>query len=374
MIACGWPKVRFFGGSMSALAFCVTILTAPPVTAGEADFSPVLSDMVDGVIIPAYEQFVTVSKKEVVAIEALCAEPGPDTLKSARLGFAALVDGFSRIEAMRFGPAREENRFERLFFWPDRRSRGLRQVEGIIWEKDRSALDAGQLAEKSVAVQGLLALDFVLSSDGAEEALRQKGSFRCGYALAISRRIAATAKDLLADWNGASGYGHQMKNAGPDQPVYRNSGEAMQEILRSSAEMLTIDRNFKIARVIGDRVEEAKLRRAPFWRSSLWLSAINGNIAFIEALFDGDALAAELDDENKSLPKELRFELEQARKAIADAGERIELGVATDGIGDEAHGLLQYATLPLHGAAEILESRLPQALGLVIGFNALDGD
>jgi predicted lipoprotein len=50
------------------------------------------------------------------------------------------------------------------------------------------------------------------------------------------------------------------------------------------------------------------------------------------------------------------------------------LGAATDGIGDEAHGLLKYATVPLHGAADILESRLPQALGLIIGFNSLDGD
>jgi len=307
-------------------------------------------------------------------MEALCAEPGPDTLKSARVGFASLVAGFSRIEAMRFGPAREENRFERLFFWPDRRSRGLRQVEGIIREKDISALDAEQLAEKSVAVQGLLALDFALSDDGAEEALLRKESFRCGYALAISRRIAATANDLLADWDGPSGYGNQMKNAGPDQLVYRSSGEAMQEILRSASEMLTIDRDFKIGRVIGDHAADAKLKRAPFWRSSLWLDAIDGNIAFIEALFAGDTLAAKLDDENKSLPKELRFELEQVRKAIAEAGEHIELGAATDGIDDGAHGQLKYATVPLHGAADILESRLPQALGLIIGFNSLDGD
>lgn len=374
MIACGWAKVRSFWCSMPVMAFCVTALTALPVSAGEAELSPVLSEMVDGVIIPAYEQFVAVSENEIAAMEKLCADPGAETLKSARAGFAALVHGFSRIEAMRFGPARDENRFERLFFWPDRRSRGLRQVEGIIREKEMSALDAAQLAEKSVAVQGLLALDFVLFDDGAEKALLRKGSFRCGYALAISRRIAATANDLLADWNGPSGYGHQMKNAGPDQPVYRSSDEAMQEILRSSAEMLTIGRNFKIAQVIGDRAEEAKLKRAPFWRSSLWLGVVDGNIAFIEALFAGDTLTAKLDDENKSLPKELRFELEQARKAIAEAGEHIELGVATDGIGDEAHGLLQYATVPLHGAADILENRLPQALGLVIGFNSLDGD
>ncbi len=66
------------------------------------------------------------------------------------------------------GPAREDNRFERLFFWPDRRGRGLRQVQGILAEEDETATDPATLYQKSVAVQGLLALDFVLSGEGNE--------------------------------------------------------------------------------------------------------------------------------------------------------------------------------------------------------------
>lgn len=365
-------RIRLAGAFAAALG--AGFIPAPASFADEPDLAPVMAEMVDGVIIPAYARFASAADQEVSSVAALCSNPGKATLTSARDGFGTLVDGFSRVEAMRFGPAREENRFEKLFFWPDRRSRGLHQVEEIIRTEDPSAADAVQLADKSVAVQGLLALDYTLSDGEAEQALLSKGSFRCAYALAVAKRIAATAHDLHADWTGPSGYGAQLKDAGPEQHIYRSSGEAMQEVLRSAAEMLTIDRNFKIDRVIGEDVRETRIQRAPLWRSGLWLRTVDGNLAFVEALFDGDTLAGKLDEENETLPKELRFELDQARKAVAAAADLVAGYKGEGDFNEEAYGLLKYASVPIHGAADIVESRMPGALGLTLGFNSLDGD
>ena len=94
----------------------------------------------------------------------------------------------------------------------------------------------------------------------------------------------------------------------------------------------------------------------------------------MQTLFAGGMLESKLDEENKSLPTELRFELEQARKALRKATDLAEYGSESETLAKEAHGLLTYAMVPIHGAADILESRLPEALGLVIGFNSLDGD
>lgn len=371
-VLCRKPQLLML---VSALVFGVGLLTAPSVSqADEPDLLPVLAEMIDRVIIPAYDQFASVAADEVTVVEALCKNPDAGRLEAARVGFAALVDGFSRVEAMRFGPARDENRFEKLFFWPDRRSRGLRQVQEIVRTEDPSGLDPESLAEKSVAVQGILALDYTLSGDDADSDLLKPNSFRCGYALATSRRVATTARELHAAWNGPSGYGALMKSAGPEKQTYRSGGEAMQEILRSAAEMLTIDRDFKIARVIGEDLKETRVKRAPLWRSGLWLRSIDGNIAFVEDLFAGDTLAGLLDEENASIPQEVRFELEQARRAVADAAVLVDETQGDVDIGSEAFEALSYATLPLHGAAEILEGRLPEALGLIIGFNSLDGD
>lgn len=368
------PFRRALALTVFAVSLGLTVPMASPAIADEPDLAPVVAAMVDGVIIPEYGQFAAAAAGQAGAMKALCDDPQAENLAAAREGFASLVDGFARVEAMRFGPARAENRFEKLFFWPDRRSRGLRQVQDIIRTEDASALDAAQLAEKSVAVQGLLALDYALAGEGAEPALLKKGSFRCGYASAVSRRIATTAEQLYADWSGASGYGAELKNAGPDGHIYRTSGEALQEILRAAVEMLTIDRDFKIGRVIGASAAETRIQKAPLWRSGLWLRSVDGNLAFVEALFDGESLAGRLDEENQSLPRELRFELSQARKAIAEASGVMGRGNGDAEFGPEVFGLLKYATVPIHGAGDILESRLPQALGLTLGFNSLDGD
>ena len=344
------------------------------VRAEEPDLSSVVAEMVDGAILPAYDRFVATAGTEVVAIEALCETPNAETLSAARRGFAELVAGFAAIEAMRFGPAREGNRFERLFFWPDRRGRGLRQVETILLEQDEAALDAALLAQKSVAVQGVLALEFVLFNPGADGELVEPAGFRCGYARAISQRIAETAKELLLAWRQPGGFGEQMKNPNPEQPVYRSNGEALQEILRSAGEILSIDKDFKINRVIGKNLTAAKIKRAPLWRSRLWLRAISGNIAFVESLFAGPALSRVLDESQASLPDELLFELNQARRAVADANlswAKVDEDIV---LSQDEYDLLYYSTLPLNGAALIINTRLPEALGLVIGFNSLDGD
>ena len=64
------------------------------------------------------------------------------------------------------GRSRRKTRLERILFWPDRKSIGLKQVQAALAAKDTSITDAGKLKGKSVAVQGLGALEFLLVRDG----------------------------------------------------------------------------------------------------------------------------------------------------------------------------------------------------------------
>ena len=101
------------------------------------------------------------------AEQALCAAPSQQALDAARQSFGETVDAWSAIEIIRFGPVTEENRLERMLFWPDRKGTGLKQVQAALAAKDATATDAGSLASKSVAMQGLGALEFVLFGTGA---------------------------------------------------------------------------------------------------------------------------------------------------------------------------------------------------------------
>ena len=304
---------------------------------------------------------------------ALCAAPDAVGLQAVRKAAAEVVRDFSMVELVRFGPARENNRFERLFFWPDRRGRGLRQVQQVLHQQDETALTVDSLRDKSVAVQGLLALDFILNGDGAAVLGEAPAGFRCGYGDAVAGAILRAATNIRDGWMGPDGFAALMENAGPDNPIYHDRGEVAQAWLQAAREQLQVVRELKLEAVIGETPAEAHPKRLPFWRSGLGFATAAANVEGVLELFRDGRLDALLTEEDARLAGELRFELEHALDAIRDA--------VADGPGDadvagdpDRHGALRYALSPLGGAVHILGERYPAALGLVAGFNALDGD
>ncbi|UOM32932.1 imelysin family protein [Acuticoccus sp. I52.16.1] len=342
-------------------------LTAP--AAAQVAFRPAVERAIDDVIVPAYAALVDAAAAEAEAMEALCRAPSPpEALMAARARFADLVAAFGRVELYRFGPAREDNRFERIFFWPDRRGRGLRQVQSLLADEDETATDPETLYRKSVAVQGLLALDFVLSGEG-NETLMDAQSFRCRYGAAIAATIERNAAAILDGWQGAGGYAALMRAA--DGNIYRSHGEVAQDLVKAAAEEVQIVRDFKLGNVLGDAPADARPRLAPFWRSNLALTSIDANIDGIAAL--GAAVATVLPAGEREMRGALAFELSRAKGAIAPLADdpRPLAEIVAD---PEAHRRLAYARSPLGGTFRILDQRMPAALGLTLGFNSLDGD
>ncbi|CAN0605177.1 unnamed protein product, partial [Ectocarpus sp. 12 AP-2014] len=180
----------------------------------------------------------------------MCSAPSQDALETTQARFSDLVETWSAVEFIRFGPARKDNRYERMFFWPDRNGRGLNQVQGVLATEDDSVTSVESLQGKSVALQGLLALDYVLFGTGSE-ALADGDAHRCAYALAIAGAISDTAADMFEGWQNTQGYAALMLSPGPDNAVYRTEAEALQELLRSMAEQLQIIHDAKLVRVVG---------------------------------------------------------------------------------------------------------------------------
>lgn len=337
-------------------------------------FKPVVERIVSEVVVPGYDRLIDAAQAQEQAIDALCEAPGAEALAAARDRFSDLVLAFSAVEPYRFGPAREDNRFERLFFWPDRRSIGLRQVQGLLAEEDATALEVDTLRDKSVAVQGLLALDYVLADDDAAAALTEAPSgYRCAYAGTIAGAIETTAREIRDGWTAPEGYGALMEAAGPDNPVYRSHGEAVQEFLEAGREELQVVGDMKILAVIGETPEKAKPKLAPFWRSGLVLPSLQANLAAIETLQRGGGLPELLPADEAYNAGSLSFQLSEAERVFADleAEDRPWIELAED---PDAHGQITYATIPIKGALSILAERYPAALGLILGFNSLDGD
>ncbi|MEM6761623.1 MAG: imelysin family protein [Pseudomonadota bacterium] len=327
----------------------------------------VVNGLVDDVIIPAYREFEAAAGAQAEEVAILCETPSSETLASARAAFGPLVVAYAAIEPYRFGPAQRENRYERLFFWPDRRGRGLRQIQRVIGAEDETATTVERLVQKSVAVQGLPALEFNLFGGGSDE-LASGSAFRCSFALAVATAIEMVGAEMAAEWSGD--FRQTIASAGPDNPVYRTPEEALQDILSAAATQLELAGVHKVGAVVGETPADARPKRAPFWRAGLPLDMVVANVAAVRGVLEG-GVADLLEDD--ALVNSALFELSQVDRALkpfAEGGE--DLAVLLD---DEAsHRRLAYAAIPLGAGQSIIGERIQSALGLITGFNALDGD
>ena len=351
-------------------AAAVSLAMGAPARA-EPAFAEAVDRVIDAAIVPTHRAFAEAAAARVPKIDALCAAPSAGALEAARDGFADVLVAWSRVEMFRFGPARVGNRFEKIFYWPDRKGRGLRQIQRLLATEDASATTADGLAAKSVAVQGLPALEFVLFGTGAD-GLAAGAAYRCAYAAALARVVAANAAALLDGWTAAGGYADVMRAAGPGTGPYQTPGEAVQELLRALSVQLEVVRDLKVAPSLGDGLAAAKPKRAPFWRSDLTLATIQANLEGVDSLLQGglnDALPAA----DRSLADSVAFELAQARRTVSALRETgrpwLELAAT-----EETYQRLVSLKFPVGGAGQVIGSRYPQAMGLVLGFNSLDGD
>ena len=335
--------------------------------------STVIDQVVTEVVVPEYATLKLAASTNLVSINKLCSSPSDSAFASAKRDFSDLVRSFSRVEFIRFGPVRTDNRYERMYFWPDRRGRGLKQVRNLIAAQDETALDAGTLHGKSVAVQGLLALDYILGGKGSIELVTGEAPYRCRYARAVASAILRTAEDIYTDWTAKDGFSALMRNAGLDNPVYQSDREVLQDLLGATAEQLEIAGELKLGRALRESPESSKYKLLPFWRSGNSLASIIANLNGVEAVFESGGLNALIPESSANLASQLKFELTQARNAITAAAE-LHRPVSELLTNAEIHRTLSYSLLPLQGAVSLLVERYPPALGVKRGFNTLDGD
>ena len=84
----------------------------------------------DGIILPGYARFDrNLAQAFADEAEALCKAPSPTTLDAARAAARATLLAWGRIEPVRFGPVTEQQRLERLLFYPDPHGIAAKQID-----------------------------------------------------------------------------------------------------------------------------------------------------------------------------------------------------------------------------------------------------
>lgn len=266
----------------TAAAFTALAPAAQAAFVSDAEIQPVMQRAVDEVIIPGYSNFRNAAEAAGAAMNKLCIANDATSYDGAKKAFADLVSAWSRIEVLRDGPVLDNNLFERILFFPDRKGLALKQIQALLAAKDENEIAGASMKAKSVAVQGLTGLEFVLSGTGSEELSSGKDNFRCHAGRAIAANISLLAGELSDAWNAPDGIADKWRKPGADNPVFRNGEEALIALLGILVRGLETT-NEKRLMIFSQGEGGANPKKALYWRSGLTLKSVEDNLKGLQA-------------------------------------------------------------------------------------------
>jgi len=357
----------------AALTLTLSLLTAFPVAAQEFDFSAQITGALEGYIRPAVDDFAEEARDLPQAVSAVCDQPSDTSRAAFDAEIGRIIDDFAGVSFLRFGPLIEEDRLSRLAFLPDPRGIAQRQIRKLAADGGFDGLTAETLAAKSVALQGLTALELIAYDKNASVVLGQDGETSqqtCDYAAAIAENIAKIGEELSDAWYDPDGYSADLLAPGPDHPTFRSSAEVMETVFNALPTAVIILKDQHVLPVTSRGKEKARASALPFSRSGHGIAYLASSIAAIDDMVQAMDLKPHLSGMNNRLPETIAFEVYNGLAVL----DRIETPVRTRFDETDGYQHLSVFVFTLNSMREILSGQIAPALSLAGGFNALDGD
>ena len=235
--------------------------------------------------------------------------------------------------------------------------------------EDDSAL-AARIGRANVAVQGLLAVEVLLYDDrylGADT----KG---CGLLTAATANMRTMAAGILADWrDGDAAFALLMTMPGPDNPHVEDHATGTLAFFQSLYDSLQLIYDVNLKPVIGESAGAVRPFLAESRLSGRSRRNIVGALEALQALYGGEGgpglgdLTAIADPKlDRLLRKAFRLTLATARSIDRP----VEAAAADPSLRPQVEKL----ATQIRALKQIARDWLAPALGLAVGFNALDGD
>jgi predicted lipoprotein len=259
----------------------------------------------------------------------------------------------------------EGNRVDRILFFPDRKGIGLRQVQQLLAEADLASATVPGLQQKSIAVQGFGALEFVLFGTGFETLTTSDGAFRCAYGAAIAKNLEEMAGDIAAGWADPEGIAKRLTQPDPAYADYRTTTESLEALVGLVSHGIEAVRDTRINPFIAKGDGKANPKQALFWRSNQTLPMLRANLDGLRRLIELSGIVTD-----PALSLEITAAFARAEAAIVAVTSPVEEAVA-DPAQSAALADLVTATQDLQ---RLIGEDLSATLGLSVGFSSLDGD
>jgi predicted lipoprotein len=326
-------------------------------------------------ILPGYRKLAEAFGALEARAADNCAAASEQGATRLRESFIDAVRAWGGIAHIGIGPIRTDNRYERIWFWPDRKGIATRQVASALEQQPADYADAAALARKSIGVQGLTAIEQVLfGKDG--EALPPPQGFACQYLKAVAANLKTIAIAIEAEWRPDGAFGRLWLAPALDNPSFLKPEETTFAVMRTLLETLERLRDVELARPLGVS-EGRRVLPGPFDRSRSTMVFVAARIAGTQALLVASGLPEELnrlghekrDDQALGDINQALFELDLAAKRS------LELA-SVPGILSDPDRRSEAAPLgfPLKGGRTALANAIAALTSLPVGYNASDGD
>lgn len=379
MIAPMWRK----GGIMRRIGLAVAVLLlafggGPARAVGESheiDHARVARATLEAHILPGYRKLAEAFGVLETKTADYCAAPGEAGAAAMRAGFVEAVRAWGGIAHIGFGPMRTDSRYERIWFWPDRKGIASRQVATALEQQPADYADPAALAKKSIGVQGLGAIEQLLFAKDGESPPQPQG-FACLYLKSAATNLKAIALAVEAEWKPDRAFGRLWLAPGLDNPSFLKPEETTFTVMRTLLETLERVRDIELARPLGVS-QDRRVLPGPFDRSRATMIFVAARIEAAQSLLVTSGLPDELNRlAHDKLDDQALGDVNQALFELGLATKRAQGLAAVPGILSDAERRSEAVPLgfPLKGGRTALANAIAALTSLPVGYNASDGD
>ncbi|TXH37903.1 MAG: hypothetical protein E6Q98_06190 [Rhodospirillaceae bacterium] len=324
------------------------------------------------IAMPSLKAFAAATEAQVKAATTFKAKPDGASLDGLHKAFGDVSDAWMRAQLLRFGPLSQEQRMDRVEYWPERRSITDKQLAGLVGAADTAKLAPDVFARASVAVQGLGALERLIH-DGDNPLQRftdgsPAATYRLALVAAIADNLHRIAHEALADWQAL-----EPKLAKGDQAgLAATPMEATGQIYAGLLTTMQIVGDQKIGLPLGKSIDLAKPKMAEQRRAGRSLQNIALNLKAVRHAVTGkDAGSFASFLGATDIEPRLSAAFDECDIALADIKQPLPDAVVDDKGGRRK---VEMFYVKLNLVRDILTQEMPGAIGITLGFNDLDGD
>ena len=335
-----------------------------------------VQNAIDKFAVPRFESLNRAAEVLPSAVEQVCTRGDAGAREELDARFRDTVKAWAAVEFLRFGPLTESGRRERLSFWPDPRGVMTRQLRQILANRDLKAIDGARIVKQSAAVQGLPALEVLLTDKDNPLGSNVEVAYRCALAKAISGNVAAIAHDILEGWTKSGGWKEKMLRPGSDNDTYKEPSEAAGEFVKAMLTGLQIVSETEVKPHLEPKAD-ASAEALPEVKDKAATGPFN-KIGLSRDYFVAGASALEALNETLDLEGYLPEDKDWVRTWAGGAWRAMR---ESDGAGGPPPGGKKSAAPSvkelhdkINGLRQLVGKEMASAAGLTLGFNELDGD